>query len=1081
MAALVTFHRGWIQKLAAHTYEEGELRDALNVVPDGQGAILTRLGHTLVNSTSQSDVHSLFSTYSDLGVLIRYQGAGTALYRNFVSIVTGLSGVPLAFVSARSFGEQKVYTFFAGGTNGQPALRVKDDGIAVSRWGLNPPFAAPSQATGGTGALSGTYAWRQVYLRKPLIPSVYGRYTAGTNTYTLAAAGPITLTTVLASDGLAIGGTRPFSEIVFALTGAASVGGVYDYAYWQGTVWAPFTPDVFPVYTSTGITNVRWSFPVGSWVPDAAGQYVIRIRGTTPPGTSAIVNTFRLYDSVISAQSNASPPSQEVVVSAAPTYGRWDASTATYALGAFGPITLTTGVTNDGVIVGGIRPSRKMIVTVTGVAAAGATYDYSYWNGTVWVGFALTTTPDYMTLGDTAAEWAVPLAGWVPDVYGFYSIRIRGTVPPGTSAILAAFRLYDSLSGADLGGATGRIVTLTNPLIPGTIDYDPQITHSALYRTRGDDPAWISGAGLENALFYFEMEVPAEMTVQNSIMDDDRLNELLEIDNDRPPAFSTITYHQNRVWGAVGNRLYPSKPDMPESFSPASYVPVSVPGDPIRRIAQFDGNLYVWTAARVFLVLGTDELSYVARQIQCPTGLGAFNTVDQGAKGVYFLGSDGNLWLLQGTTVAINVSQDDHYQFFHSLTLHGILSLNQAARDVCVGVWAYSRYYLSYPQGTDVFPTASLFVDESDGTWWRDTRAWRAMTYDRQANDLYGSNQGGGVFLLESGDTDNGAAFSWRVQTRDDDEGAPESTQTLVQLTVDADTQDTPLTVLLVRDFGSLSANSLGTVTTGQREQQILTAGLPDLLRAKAFGYVLSGLAPMVVYRLIPQVRRAPPDMKAWMSLWSTMGYAGPKLLESLLLDVDLISGTLTCQVYGNQALVETFVLTASGRTVSQVITHPHEADVFQFVITGTGTFALYESSVVGWRPLAAPIYNDALIPSGLDSSQQKIGLSYSQDIELLDEGTLTVRFLADGTEIHRIIYDTPGRHRTDRLRLPAEMRGRLLEVRRQSTVEYRLWESTVLEVQDVGAPRPRDVRFVADTYGQFTRTPLLSLVQQGS
>lgn len=78
----LSFEKGWRQRNARHLYQPGELVDAVNVVPDEYGALKTRLGHTLLGTTAQTDVHSLHTMYTAAGTRIRYQGAGTVLYRD---------------------------------------------------------------------------------------------------------------------------------------------------------------------------------------------------------------------------------------------------------------------------------------------------------------------------------------------------------------------------------------------------------------------------------------------------------------------------------------------------------------------------------------------------------------------------------------------------------------------------------------------------------------------------------------------------------------------------------------------------------------------------------------------------------------------------------------------------------------------------------------------------------------------------------------------------------------------------------------------------------------------------------------
>src|ERR1051325_5093689 len=1026
MANQLDFSKGWVQRAARHQYQEGELVDALNCLPTGQGAIESRLGSILVGSTSQADVHSLWTAYNAQGGQIRYQGAGTSLYRNFVQIVTGLPGGRISFATMRGFGEQETYTFFAGNHD---LLRVKDNGV-LTKWGLSPPTVTTLAGIGsGTGALNGQYAWKQIYVRKPAIAPSYGPWTYTTGLYTLFTPPTLLqLSTNNVNDGFVAGGPQPSGELVFNIITASVGASAYDYYYWGGQGWVPFTPTQVPNFAVLGVTRLSYDFPASNWVP-VGGIYLILVRATTPPGTAAVANVVQPYDSVYAARSNASP-------------------------------TMLAGV----------------------------------------------------------------------------------SVSPGVS--------YN--------------IGVANPFVPG-LDFDPQVTHVAVYRTKGNDPAWTSGAGVNTLLYYFEGDVPVGSGTFRSYLDDDALGELLETDNDRPPVFTTVTEHQDRIFGAIGNRLYFSKRFFPEAFPPSNYVEVAHLGDPILRIEQYDGNLFLFTAGGIYLLLGNDETSYDPRRIQCPVGLGAIGSVARGERGIYFFGSDGNLWQIQGTSVAINISHETHYQFFHGITLYGVTPLSQAFRSGCAGCWANQRYYLTYPTGALTVPNAMLMLDEQTMTWWRDSRGYRALHYDRLHDDFYGGKTNGRVVLLEIGTTDDEVGgIACVVQTRDEDEGAPDQDKELVQLTVDSVTFGLPMTVETVQDYNDALPVPLGTVTTGGHVQTVLPTPAAGGPRAKAFGYKLTGTAPLTIYRLIPHNLVFPAVLRAWDSLptnlghpglkivsselldlelqsgvltsrvyvdgvlvelqtvstpgrseaqvisyprvgtivqtflactgtfllygdprytwepqpltfraWSTratdLGYAGPKHLESLLLDLDVLSGVLTIETFVDSVLVETSIVTPIGRSLFQAITQPHDGTIFQWVLTCTGTFLLYEDSTIGWRRMPPPLYDDALLPTDMGTPLQKLGLAYYLDVELLSPGLLTTTFLTDGVVRHTLPYETVGRVRSQRHRLPASMRGRLFEVRRQSTALYRLWSGTEIELRPVGG-RARQTFRLADQRSEERR-----------
>lgn len=941
MPAQFSWDKGFYQRANRNLYEPGELLDAVNVIPDPEGGgIATRAGDFLLGTVGAS-VHSLYATTSPAAPVLIYQGAGSVLYRNFIPIITGLTGARLSFAQLQGFGDRQVHTFFAGG---QDALRVKDTGTVLSGWGMKQPslaLGASSSASGG--GLVGAYAWKQVYVRKPVIPGlVFGRWINAAPSYTLTGTFPWPLTDGLAANnGTVFAAPERWDEIVVGLqTGTGSTGGSLEYSYWNGLTWTTWLTAPFGIY-SASMTSFKNSFAFDAWTA-LNGLYLLRIRVLVNPPINPHLTSTVAYDGVYTARSNPSPAG---VVSA--PYGP-------------GPLTGTATV--------------------------------------------------------------------------FFS----------------------------------------NPI--GAPDFESQATHVALYRTTGDDAAATTNGVVagDAALYFFERDYPAGATTHLSSAVDVFLGELIEIDNDRPPIFDTITEYQERIFGARGNRLFFSKRGFPDAFPGTNFLDVGSLAAPIQRIAQFHGQLYIWTKARIYLLLGDSEASYDTRLVQCPTGLGAVQSVAEGERAIYFVGNDGHLWALQGT-IAANVSRLGHQQLFEGVTLHGVAGINLAGLSACVGHWGKGRYHLSYPVAPATVPSTSLMIDEARGSWWRDTRAWQSLFYNPQTNIFYGGLADGKVVILDSGFTDHGAAITGTVQTLDDDAGLQDGDKALSQLTVELQTSATGLTITPVVGY-VLAGTPLGTLTSLSPNQLILPTPAPGMFRGLTLGYRLVGVAPWALYGFIPHVLRLPVRLRTWQTLATTLGWPGPKILDSVLLDVEVASGVFTWQLFGDDVLVESGTITTLGHTVPQLLTQRHEATVFILAFQGTGVFFLHEGSTLSWRPLPPPIYTDIMVPTDLGTLQDKVGLAFSLDIDLLAPGVVTTTFYADGALIHTFIYSTVGRLRTERLRLPAAMHGRLLEIRRQSTAPYRLWPGTDFTYQVVGNSQEQHFRPVSQEYGSEQKTSMLQL-----
>lgn len=136
-----------------------DLAVALNVdLHTRPGTILLRAGKSKQFSTALSSVaiRRLFKR-----ALTRYQVAGTTLFRDQSSILTGLSGnLFTTLLNARPLNDTSTWTFIA-----DDAVMRKDDGSNVRNWGISPPLATPTIAVGDGTGLTGDYIANYTYVR----------------------------------------------------------------------------------------------------------------------------------------------------------------------------------------------------------------------------------------------------------------------------------------------------------------------------------------------------------------------------------------------------------------------------------------------------------------------------------------------------------------------------------------------------------------------------------------------------------------------------------------------------------------------------------------------------------------------------------------------------------------------------------------------------------------------------------------------------------------------------------------------------------------------------------------------------
>ncbi len=1001
MPAQLNFARGWIQRPARHLLPDGALVEALNVVPDDLGALVTRRGHSLVGTAPNgSSVHSLFTMYDESGVRRSYQGAGTVLYRDFVSLQTGLSGRQIDMVAMRGYQEQKVYTFFA---NNADALRVKDDGAGFTRWGINPPSKAPTLVVLGAYtkvienfngvniATDFTVTTSDGASAVPGREPGFKQEGASSLQVVVNPGGTAALTRTISALDLTVFSNGELSDderrdsirlwvyvtvlnnldrIEVALN--FSSGTQFEDGYYTTSIFSSALTPGDNTWTEVRIKKsefVRTGTAAGDW----SSINGIRLTIVAPNPLQVGFDELRLeggggqdgrYRYRIAFARKATPASYAV--------GQVDPSnvftddTADAQDADASDVALSTTTNNAGHVIGASEYWGEAVYTI-GTPHSGGTpvYQFAYWDGNSWEVFTPDRAPNFGATGVTALKFSFPTTNWRQGGIdnSHYWIRVRATTAPSsTPAAATTIKVYDSVishrsnaSPASLEATSrGQAISIQNIVNPAAagIDLDAQVTHVELYRTVGDLTE-------ENDQYLFEDDVPAGQTIYTSNARDAELLDELEIDNHRPEIFVSITEHQERIFGARENRVYVSKARRPESFPPTSVFEVSTLGDPIQRIRQYDGILYVFTLRDVYQIIGSDERSYQPRRINAPTGLGAPWGIEQGERGIYYYGRDGNAWVLRGSANADNFSDATHYRFFHGHTLHGIpgITTSITRRESIVAAWFNQRVYLSYPaaDANTALNTATLMIDEQTGTWYRDSRAFQSLFYDRQGDALWGGLSDGSVVELDALTTDNGAPIAVEVISRDEDEGRPNSAKQLDNLVVDAETGTTSMAVEAVVNYDAARV-ALGTVTRVTRGQVSLVPAL-DSVEGYAIGYRVTWTGEARLYRLIPDLSVLPETVQAYSTLASDLGVPGFKVFSWLVLDVDLLEpGTLTVDLYVDRVQAHRVLHSALGRMETSRLRLPRTmaGRLLHVAFSSTAPFRLWPGTRIAWVPLGS-------------------------------------------------------------------------------------------------------------------------------
>ena len=197
-----------------HNLASGEMVRCKNVRLNERGKGKTRDGSVKLNTTAlKNPVWLVEEMAGD-----RYSFAGTAIYKNEVSIATGLTSAAWAAVQYNSFNDTNENVFALNGTDRK---RVEDS--TVAEWGIEAPTTAPTIGVGRGSMLTGQYNAKYTYVRK-----VGSAVVAESNA---SAAAPTAQ--VLAGQSLAIDVTQPSDSQVTHIRVYRTLTGGWIYYYDQ--------------------------------------------------------------------------------------------------------------------------------------------------------------------------------------------------------------------------------------------------------------------------------------------------------------------------------------------------------------------------------------------------------------------------------------------------------------------------------------------------------------------------------------------------------------------------------------------------------------------------------------------------------------------------------------------------------------------------------------------------------------------------------------------------------------------------------------------------------------------------------
>jgi len=294
---------------------------------------------------------------------------------------------------------------------------------------------------------------------------------------------------------------------------------------------------------------------------------------------------------------------------------------------------------------------------------------------------------------------------------------------------------------------------------------DAQVTHVRIYRTL------VNGSGTSDNFYYTGDEVAVTDGFSNDDTADSSLGALVETDNDPPPATSLAAIAgpgaDGVIFIATGNTLYFSKPYRPESFPAAYYVEVGVPYKAIKGVVDWGGLTYIFTTDTIYYLQGTDPATYYPVKTQASRGLAAPQAIVATEKGILYLAYDG-VYAFNGQS-EVKLSSEKVDSLFRGETVNTVSPMSKTNLANCWIAYFNGKMFLGYPTATSTFPDRVLVYDFETFKFsiYNYGVSLKSVFVDTVNFRLLAGDTNGALWQLESGESDNGTAFTFKVRSKE--------------------------------------------------------------------------------------------------------------------------------------------------------------------------------------------------------------------------------------------------------------------------------------------------------------------------
>lgn len=346
--------------------------------------------------------------------------------------------------------------------------------------------------------------------------------------------------------------------------------------------------------------------------------------------------------------------------------------------------------------------------------------------------------------------------------YCYVLVRDDGTylAKSAPSAASASYTL-------DSNGATVRV--------PADGSRDTQVNAIWLFRRGGGLPDWyrvaVHTAGLPSTGV---VDITDTLSAADALI----VGILLEDDNSTPPdnIIGIAGPYYDRTFYLTVTHLYPSRRRNPDSCSTGQAIQVAGADEEALWVTKTIGGLFIGTTKDVYRLAGdgaeypdgTINFTLTPLNIDNPPRSSA---VAQEGNNLVYLAADGWRALAGAGSVLMTGGTS---QLYIGKTRHGISPVNIDAGRFRAAI-AHGELSAITPEGNSTTSSSVLYrLVVKGGRWYRHpyTPSWRSI-YREPDGTLIAGDSSGFVWVLDSGNSDNGARIPVEMWTRHDDVGHP--------------------------------------------------------------------------------------------------------------------------------------------------------------------------------------------------------------------------------------------------------------------------------------------------------------------